>query len=131
MPERWVFLCSDLTESTLAGATLSLIAALSIVLLLGMVGERRSIGSLLKKLQPSSRLVETIWHVDMSLPVLQELNAFLTPDLESQMVVDRSAHGELLRINFNISFPSLPCEFASLDVSDALGTVLPSVRLKS
>ena len=54
---------------------------------------------------------------------LQELNAFLTPDLESQMVVDRSAHGELLRINFNFSFPSLPCEFASLDVSDALGTV--------
>lgn len=56
---------------------------------------------------------------------LQELNAFLTPDLESQMVVDRSAHGELLRINFNISLPSLPCEFASLDVSDALGTVGP------
>lgn len=53
----------------------------------------------------------------------QELNAFLTPDLESQMVVDRSSHGELLRINFNLSFPSLPCEFASLDVSDSLGTV--------
>lgn len=78
---------SDLTESTLAGATLSLLAALSIVLLLGM-----------------------------------ELNSFLTPETESQMVVDRSAHGELLRINFNVSFPSLPCEFASLDVSDALGT---------
>lgn len=39
------------------------------------------------------------------------------------MIVDRSAQGELLRINFNISFPALSCEFATLDVSDALGTV--------
>ena len=39
------------------------------------------------------------------------------------MVVDRSVHGDLLRVNFNISFPALPCEFASLDISDALGTV--------
>jgi len=37
--------------------------------------------------------------------------------------VDRSRHGELLRINFNMSFPALSCEFATLDVSDALGTV--------
>lgn len=41
----------------------------------------------------------------------------------SELVVDRSAHGELLRINFNISFPAMSCEFATLDVSDALGTV--------
>lgn len=53
------------------------------------------------------------------------------------MVVDRSRPGELLRINFNLrsktrtllycefacsSFPALSCEFATLDVSDALGT---------
>ena len=36
--------------------------------------------------------------------------------------MDRSAQGDLLRISFNISFPSLSCEFATLDVSDALGT---------
>ena len=53
----------------------------------------------------------------------QEGTAFLTPRTESQMVVDRSVHGDLLRVNFNISFPALPCEFASLDISDALGTV--------
>lgn len=51
-----------------------------------------------------------------------ELNHFLTLETQTSMVVDRSAHGELLRINFNISFPSLSCEFATLDVSDALGT---------
>ena len=54
---------------------------------------------------------------------MQELNNFLTLETKTSMVVDRSAHGELLRINFNISFPSLSCEFATLDVSDALGTV--------
>ena len=37
------------------------------------------------------------------------------------MVVDRSVDGELLRINFNVSFPALSCEFASVDVGDALG----------
>ena len=60
---------------------------------------------------------------EQCLLTLQELSAFLTPDLDTQLVVDRSAQDEALRVNFNISFPSLPCEFASLDVSDALGTV--------
>jgi Endoplasmic Reticulum-Golgi Intermediate Compartment (ERGIC) len=43
--------------------------------------------------------------------------------MKEDLVVDRSPQGELLRINFNISFPSLSCEFATLDVSDSLGTV--------
>ena len=55
--------------------------------------------------------------------VLQELGSFLALETREELVVDRSAQGELLRINFNISYPSLSCEFATLDVSDALGTV--------
>ena len=47
----------------------------------------------------------------------------MTLETQTSLVVDRSAQGDLLRINFNISFPSLSCEFATLDVSDALGTV--------
>lgn len=81
---------------------------------------------------------------------LQELYAFLTTQTVSQLIVDRSSPNELLKINFNIrygglhkghlqiaiyklmllpaalghrSFPALSCEFATLDVSDALGTV--------
>lgn len=54
---------------------------------------------------------------------LQELNSYLTLETKTSMIVDRSAQGELLRINFNVSFPALSCEFATLDVSDALGTV--------
>ena len=56
-------------------------------------------------------------------PSLQELGSFLALETREELVVDRSAQGELLRINFNISYPSLSCEFATLDVSDALGTV--------
>ena len=56
-------------------------------------------------------------------PVIQELNNYLTLETQTSMIVDRSAQGDLLRINFNISFPALSCEFATLDVSDALGTV--------
>lgn len=78
---------TDLTEATVAGASISLVAAVSIVLLLGM-----------------------------------ELNGFLSPTYKEELVVDRSPPGELLRVNFNVSFPSLPCEFATLDVSDSLGT---------
>lgn len=54
---------------------------------------------------------------------MQELGSFLQTETKTQLVVDRSPQGDLLRVNFNVSFPSLPCEFASLDVSDALGTV--------
>lgn len=43
-------------------------------------------------------------------------------ETESHMVVDRSPPGELLRVNFNISFPALSCEYATLDVSDAIGS---------
>jgi len=52
----------------------------------------------------------------------QELSSFLRVQTATEMVVDRSSQGDLLRISFNISFPSLSCEFATLDVSDALGT---------
>ena len=41
---------------------------------------------------------------------------------QSELVVDRSARNELLKVTFNLSLPALSCEFATLDVSDALGT---------
>mmetsp|Transcript_7864 Transcript_7864/g.23678 ORF Transcript_7864/g.23678 Transcript_7864/m.23678 type:complete len:475 (-) Transcript_7864:539-1963(-) len=78
---------SDLTEATLAGAWISIGAAVLIVLLL-----------------------------------LMEAISFMSATPASSLVVDRSSPNELLKINFNVSFPSLSCEFATLDVSDALGT---------
>ncbi|XP_010267738.1 PREDICTED: protein disulfide isomerase-like 5-4 [Nelumbo nucifera] len=77
----------DLTEASLSGAGLSIIAALSMMFLFGM-----------------------------------ELNDYLTVSTSTSVVVDKSSDGEFLRIEFNISFPALSCEFASVDVSDVLGT---------
>ncbi|KAI7844497.1 hypothetical protein COHA_001856 [Chlorella ohadii] len=50
-----------------------------------------------------------------------ELSSYMATQTRTELVVDRSAQGELLRINFNVSFPQLSCEFATLDISDAIG----------
>ncbi|GMI74180.1 PROTEIN DISULFIDE ISOMERASE 12, PDI-like 5-3, ARABIDOPSIS THALIANA PROTEIN DISULFIDE ISOMERASE 12 [Hibiscus trionum] len=77
----------DLTEASVLGAWLSIVAAVSMILLFGM-----------------------------------ELNNYLTVSTSTSIIVDNSSDGDFLRIDFNISFPALSCEFASVDVSDVLGT---------
>ncbi|XP_057457365.1 protein disulfide-isomerase 5-4-like [Lotus japonicus] len=77
----------DLTEASLSGAGLSIVAALSMLFLFGM-----------------------------------ELNSYMSVSTSTSVIVDKSSDGEFLRIDFNISFPALSCEFASVDVSDVLGT---------
>uniref|UniRef100_A0A7C9AR98 Protein disulfide-isomerase n=1 Tax=Opuntia streptacantha TaxID=393608 RepID=A0A7C9AR98_OPUST len=78
----------DLTEASLSGAGLSIVAAFAMIFLFGM-----------------------------------ELNSYLSLSTSTSVVVDKSPDGEFLRIDFNMSFPALSCEFASVDVSDVLGTV--------
>eukprot|EP01025_Chloroclados_australasicus_P008753 TRINITY_DN131_c3_g1_i1.p1 TRINITY_DN131_c3_g1~~TRINITY_DN131_c3_g1_i1.p1 ORF type:complete len:477 (+),score=32.38 TRINITY_DN131_c3_g1_i1:245-1675(+) len=51
-----------------------------------------------------------------------EFTSFMQQKNKTDLVVDQSQQDELLRVNFNVSFPSLPCEFATLTVSDNLGT---------
>uniref|UniRef100_A0A453BD67 Thioredoxin domain-containing protein n=1 Tax=Aegilops tauschii subsp. strangulata TaxID=200361 RepID=A0A453BD67_AEGTS len=51
-----------------------------------------------------------------------ELSSYLAVNTTTSVIVDRSSDGEFLRIDFNLSFPALSCEFASVDVSDVLGT---------
>ncbi|XWS11189.1 hypothetical protein CRYUN_Cryun38cG0062600 [Craigia yunnanensis] len=77
----------DLTEASLSGAGLSIIAALAMIFLFGM-----------------------------------ELSNYLAVSTSTSVIVDNSSDGQFLRIDFNISFPALSCEFASVDVSDVLGT---------
>lgn len=50
-----------------------------------------------------------------------EFNAYLTVDYKHEIVMDTGLD-EMLRINFNVTVPDLPCEFASIDVSDMTGT---------
>ncbi|CAA0383106.1 Protein disulfide-isomerase 5-3 [Arabidopsis thaliana] len=77
----------DLTEASLSGAGLSIVAALFMMFLFGM-----------------------------------ELSSYLEVNTTTAVIVDKSSDGDFLRIDFNISFPALSCEFASVDVSDVLGT---------
>ncbi|KAI3504439.1 hypothetical protein L1887_25908 [Cichorium endivia] len=77
----------DLTEASLSGAGLSIIAAFSMMFLFGM-----------------------------------ELHNYLAMSTTTSVIVDQSSDKEFLVIGFNMSFPALSCEFASLDVSDVLGT---------
>lgn len=76
----------DLTESTLIGALVSVLAATTIITL-----------------------------------VILELTSFLRVKTEHKVVVEDSRDGNLLRLNFDISFPKLSCEFASVDVTDVVG----------
>lgn len=57
----------------------------------------------------------------IALLLVSEINQYLSPVFKTKVVVDRSMDGELMRINFNVSFPALSCEFASVDVGDAMG----------
>ncbi|XP_010500668.1 PREDICTED: protein disulfide-isomerase 5-3 [Camelina sativa] len=77
----------DLTEASLSGAGLSIVAALAMLFLFGM-----------------------------------ELSSYLAVNTSTSVIVDKSFDGDFLNIDFNISFPALSCEFASVDVSDVLGT---------
>ncbi|XP_010545546.1 PREDICTED: protein disulfide-isomerase 5-3 [Tarenaya hassleriana] len=77
----------DLTEASLSGAGLSIVAALAMIFLFGM-----------------------------------ELSSYLAISTTTSVIVDKSSDGDFLRIDFNVSFPALSCEFASVDVSDVLGT---------
>ncbi|CAM8986949.1 unnamed protein product [Rhodiola kirilowii] len=51
-----------------------------------------------------------------------ELSNYFAVSTTTSVIVDRSLDGDFVRIEFNISFPALSCEFASVDVSDVLGT---------
>ncbi|KAK1430957.1 hypothetical protein QVD17_14107 [Tagetes erecta] len=77
----------DLTEASLSGAGISILAAISMIFLFGM-----------------------------------ELHSYLTTSTTTAIIIDKSSIEDTVRVDFNISFPFLSCEFASVDVSDVLGT---------
>ncbi|KAF6136421.1 hypothetical protein GIB67_019304 [Kingdonia uniflora] len=51
-----------------------------------------------------------------------EFGDYLTLSTSTLVAVNKSKDGELLQIELNISFPTLSCEFASIDINDVLGT---------
>ncbi len=57
-----------------------------------------------------------------------ELWAFLTIHYETNIIIDPGTDS-LLRINFNITVLDMPCEYATIDVVDVLGTRNDNVTL--
>ncbi|KAK4341441.1 hypothetical protein RND71_039942 [Anisodus tanguticus] len=56
----------------------------------------------------------------MTLLFISELQLYLNAVTETKLVVDTS-RGETLRINFDITFPALPCSILSVDAMDISG----------
>ncbi|CDP01032.1 unnamed protein product [Coffea canephora] len=63
----------------------------------------------------------------MFLLFFSELRLYLHAVTETKLVVDTS-RGERLRINFDVTFPALPCSMLSLDAMDISGEQHLDVR---
>eukprot|EP00981_Chlorochromonas_danica_P000133 scaffold37_cov172-Ochromonas_danica.AAC.22 len=72
----------------------------------------------------------TVFFVLLILFIIVELWLFLTVGVQSDTVLDPSTDDtSLLRINFNITLLDVPCEYAVIDIVDALGTRHDNVTL--
>mmetsp|Transcript_7948 Transcript_7948/g.13183 ORF Transcript_7948/g.13183 Transcript_7948/m.13183 type:complete len:464 (+) Transcript_7948:78-1469(+) len=64
----------------------------------------------------------------MAILFICELWAFLSLNINTAIVIDPNTES-LLRINFNITVLDMPCEYATIDVVDVLGTRNDNVTL--
>ncbi|KAJ4701306.1 Endoplasmic reticulum-Golgi intermediate compartment protein 3 [Melia azedarach] len=68
----------------------------------------------------SGGVITVVSSIVMLLLFFSELQLYLNAVTESKLVVDTS-RGETLRINFDVTFPALPCSILSLDAMDISG----------
>ncbi|KAJ8762684.1 hypothetical protein K2173_011164 [Erythroxylum novogranatense] len=68
----------------------------------------------------SGGLITLVSSLVMLLLFVSEFRLYLRAATETRLVVDTS-RGETLRINFDVSFPALPCSILSLDAMDISG----------
>jgi thiol-disulfide isomerase/thioredoxin len=57
----------------------------------------------------------------MALLFIMEFSSYMSTTLVTDITLDQH-HNDLLQINFNLTLPRLSCAYASVDVSDMLGT---------
>merc|ERR1711871_935144 len=62
----------------------------------------------------------------MAIMFISELGEYMSISTVSELELDNNSDEKLL-ISFNISLHELPCEVASLDISDVMGTRLQNV----
>lgn len=75
----------------------------------------------------SGGLITIVSSIVMFLLFISELRLYLHAVTQTQLVVDTS-RGETLRINFDITFPALPCSILSIDAMDISGEQHLDVR---
>ncbi|XP_051139244.1 uncharacterized protein LOC127257024 [Andrographis paniculata] len=75
----------------------------------------------------SGGVITLVSSVVMLLLFISELRLYLHAVTETKLVVDTS-RGERLRINFDVTFPALPCSMVSLDAMDISGEQHLDVR---
>jgi thiol-disulfide isomerase/thioredoxin len=66
-------------------------------------------------------VVSIVGSVILFLLFTSELLNFVSPPVSTVVVLDQNRE-DFLKIDFNITFPHLPCRFAEVDVDDVLGT---------
>ncbi|CAL1279359.1 unnamed protein product [Larinioides sclopetarius] len=70
--------------------------------------------------QETGIAVTVISAVIITLLFISELNYYLTPEITEELFVDVS-RGEKLRINIDVTFPQVMCDFLSIDAMDVSG----------
>lgn len=68
----------------------------------------------------SGAAVTVVSAVIIALLFISELNYYITPEVTEELFVDVS-RGEKLRINIDVTFPKISCEFLSIDAMDVSG----------
>ncbi|KAF9610339.1 hypothetical protein IFM89_022009 [Coptis chinensis] len=75
----------------------------------------------------SGGVITIVSSIVMLLLFISELRLYLHAVTDTQLVVDTS-RGETLRINFDVTFPALPCSILSIDAMDISGEQHLDVR---
>ena len=64
-------------------------------------------------------MITVIGGVFVGLLFLFELSSYLSPSFSTSVVMDSTLDSHM-KVYFNVTFPSLPCQYAEVDVEDAL-----------
>lgn len=68
----------------------------------------------------SGAVISIVSGIVIALLVISEFSAYLSTQVHHELYVDTSI-GEQLQINFDVTFPRLPCAFVSVDLMDVSG----------
>jgi len=69
----------------------------------------------------SGALVSVCCVAFITLMLMTELYAFISPDIRSELMVDNANPTDRIPVRLNISLPGIKCEFVGIDIQDDMG----------